>query len=46
MRRYRLEMYKAKAEICSRQAALLQNGFQRDRLLKLAEQWSKLADEA
>jgi hypothetical protein len=44
MRRSRAEIYRAKAETCRQQAALPQNASQKDRWLKLAEQWSALAD--
>jgi hypothetical protein len=46
MRRSRAELYRAKAETCGHQAALPQNAPQKDRWLKLAEQWSALADNA
>jgi len=46
MRRSRAEIYRAKAETCRQQATLPQNAAQRDRWLKLAEQWSALADNA
>jgi hypothetical protein len=38
-------MYRAKAEACSHQATLPQNAAQRDRWLKLADEWTKLAIE-
>ncbi|HEV7358244.1 MAG TPA: hypothetical protein VGN99_09640, partial [Steroidobacteraceae bacterium] len=42
----RAAIYRAKAEACSRQADLPQNTSERDRWLKLAEQWTKLARQA
>jgi len=45
MRPTRVELYRAKAELCRQQAVLPQNAAQKDRWLKLAEQWSKLADD-
>jgi hypothetical protein len=46
MRRSRAEIYRAKAETARQQAGLPQNASQKDRWLKLAEQWSALADSA
>ena len=46
MRRSKVELYRAKAEICRHQADLPQSAPHRDRWLKLAEQWSALADNA
>jgi len=46
MRHSRVELYRAKAENCRHQADLPQNAFNRDRWLKLAQQWSALADNA
>jgi hypothetical protein len=46
MRRSRMEMYRRKAEACRHQAALPQNASQKDRWLKLADDWSRLADTA
>ena len=42
----RSDLYKANAEACRQQAALPQNASQQDRLLKLAEQWTNLAEQA
>ena len=44
--RSRYELYCAKAEECSRQATLPQNAAQKDRLLKLAEEWTNMAKGA
>ena len=46
MRLSRVKLYQAKAETCRQQAALPQNAAVNDRWLKLAEQWSALADIA
>ena len=40
------DLYKSHAETCRRQSALPQNASQKDRLLKLAEQWMELAERA
>jgi hypothetical protein len=41
-----VKLYQAKAETCRQQAALPQNAAVKDRWLKLAEEWSALADIA
>jgi hypothetical protein len=42
----RSHLYKSNAEMCRYQAALPQNASQKARLLKLAEQWMELAEQA
>ena len=42
----RSDLYKANAEACRHQAALPQNPAQKNRLLKLAEQWTEMAERA
>jgi hypothetical protein len=44
--RSRSDLYKANAEACRHQADLPQNAAQKDRLLKLAGQWTNLAEQA
>jgi len=44
--RSRSDIYRARAEACSHQATLPQNTAQKDRLLKLAEQWAEMAERA
>jgi hypothetical protein len=44
--RSRSDLYKANAEACRHQAASPKNAAQKDRLLKLAEQWTNLAEQA
>jgi hypothetical protein len=41
--RSRSDIYRARAEECSHQATLPQNAAHKDRLLKLADEWTKLA---
>ena len=41
----RAEIYRTNAERCRQQAALAENADQRKRLLKLADQWAKMADK-
>jgi len=43
--RSRREIYQAKMEACRHQAELAQDDIQKDRWTRLAEQWSKMADE-
>jgi hypothetical protein len=40
------DLYQSNAEMCRCQAALPQNASQKERLLKLAEQWMELAEQA
>jgi len=42
----RAEIYRAKAETCRQHAKLAKDASERNRLLKLAEQWSKMAEDA
>ena len=44
--RTRTEIYREKAESCRRAAESTASPALRDRLVKLAEQWSAMADEA
>jgi len=44
--RSRAEIYQAKAETCRHHAKLAKDASERDRLLKLADQWSKMAEDA
>jgi hypothetical protein len=44
--RSRTEIYRANAEVCGQQAAVPRNASQRERWIRLAEQWSKLAEGA
>jgi hypothetical protein len=44
--RSRTDLYRANAEACRHEADLPQNVPQRDRWLKLDDQWSKMAEEA
>jgi hypothetical protein len=42
----RVALYQSNAKECRHQATLPQNESNRDRWLKLADQWSNMADEA
>jgi len=42
--RSRLAIYQAREEACRHQATFPQNAAQKDRLLKLAEQWAEMAE--
>jgi hypothetical protein len=42
----RVALYQSNADACRHQATLLQNASNKERWLKLADQWSKMADEA
>lgn len=42
----RSDLYQLNAETCRHQAALPQNAADKDRLLKLSEQWTELAERA
>jgi hypothetical protein len=44
--RSRSDIYRANAEACRYQATLPQNAAEKDRLFKLADEWTKLAEEA
>jgi len=43
---YRAKIYQSKAELCRHQADLPQNASEKQRWLKVANEWSKLADQA
>jgi hypothetical protein len=44
--RSRAEIYRAKAETCRHRAKLAKDTSERDRLLEMADQWSKVAEDA
>lgn len=41
----RIEIYRTKVEDCRRQAMLAKDTEERKRLLQLADQWARMADE-
>jgi hypothetical protein len=44
--RSRVEIYQARADTCRHHAKLAKGASERNRLLKLADQWSKMAEDA